>query len=317
MIRRLAACLLALAAVPAAANDSTAVLGAGGLVLTRAGPIAMESEDLSISPAEIVVRYRFRNLGPAAIRTRVAFPLPEIDLSHLAETPIAAPGAGPDDFVDFRVTVDGAPVAAQLEMRAWRHGREVTEELRRHGLPVSRFHPDLYPRLRVLPQPAREALSAAEIAAWEAHENVYPLWTMRAAYHWEQQFLPDRAVMVEHRYKPVVGDSSFGAYLLADTDEARRWRAEHCVDAAAAARLAERLKRASADHPYRAMRSIRYVLTTARNWHGPIGRFRMTLDAGSADGIMVTCAAGLAGGPRAFEATGFVPDRELAVAIVE
>ena len=305
--------LAAVAGGPAAANDSTAVLAAGGLVLTRQAAIAMEREDLSVSPREVVVRYRFRNTGPAAIRSVVAFPLPEIDLSQLAETPITAPGADPDDFVDFRVAVDGVAVPARLEMRAWRDGREVTERLRAHGLPVSRFHPELYPRLKAQPPAARDALSAAGIAAWEAHDNVYPLWTMRAAYHWEQEFPPGRAVEVEHRYRPVVGEGWFGEYLLADTEEGRRWRADHCVDAAAIERLRAKLALTTPMDPYRRMRSLEYVLTTARNWQGPIGTFRLRIDPGTAAAVMVTCGGGAAAG----ETRDFVPDRELLVAIVE
>ncbi|BBK30765.1 uncharacterized protein DUF4424 [Stella humosa] len=309
-MRRWLALPLMLAALPAAANDSTAVLAAGGLVLTRAETIAMEREDLHISPAEIRVRYRFRNTGPAPVETLVAFPLPEIDLSQMAETPITAPGADPDDFVDFRVAVDGRPVVAALEMRAWRDGVEVTETLRRHGLPVSRFHPDLYPRLRAMAPPGRAELTAAGIAAWEGSENVYPLWTMRAAYHWRQAFPPGQPVEVEHRYRPVVGESWFGQYLLADSEEGRKWRADHCVDDRAVALLRAKLALATAMEPYRRMRTVEYVLTTARNWQGPIGRFRLTVDAGSPDAVMATCLPGL-------EATDYVPDRELSVAIVE
>lgn len=309
-MRAAAALAVAILAAPAAANDSTAVLAAGGLVLTRTEAIRMESEDLSVAPGEITVRYRFRNTGAADIRTIVAFPLPEIDLSQMAETPITAPGADPDDFVDFRVAVDGRPVPARLEMRAWRDGREVTDLLAGHGLPVSRFHPDLYPRLLALPAAARAALTAAGVAAWEAPGNVYPLWTMRAAYHWEQLFPAGAALAVEHRYRPVVGHGWFGQYLLADSDEGRTWRADHCVDDAALARLRAKMALTTAMDPYRPMRTIAYVLTTAANWQGPIGRFRLTVAADKADAVVVGCMLDV-------DATDFRPDRELSVAIVE
>ncbi|MGE0714789.1 MAG: DUF4424 family protein [Alphaproteobacteria bacterium] len=311
----LAAALLA--AAPAAANDSTAVLGAGGLELVHTDAVAMESEHLAISRSEVVVRYRFRNLAGRPIRSVVAFPLPEIDLSQLAETPITQPNPDPDDFVGFRVAVDGRPVAAKVEMRAWRHGVDVTDLLAALGLPVSRFHPELYPRLLAQPAHVRRALRAPEIAAWEDHDNVYPLWTMRAAFHWEQEFPADRPLAVEHRYRPVVGESSFGQYLLADTDEARQWRADFCVDERARAALAARLALARPDDPYRPMRTIAYVLTTARNWAGPIGLFHLALDKGPADSVMVTCAAGLAGPGPVWEVRDFVPARELTVAIVD
>lgn len=307
---RWAGLALALLATPAAANDSTAVLAAGGLVLTRSEAIRMEREDLQVTPGEITVRYRFRNTAQTDIRTVVAFPLPEIDLSQMAETPIEPGGADPNDFVDFRVTVDGQPVRTAVEMRAWRDGREVTDLLARHGLPVSRFHPDLYPRLRAMPADGRAALTAAGLVAWEMGENVYPLWTMRAAYHWQQVFPAGRELAVEHRYRPVVGQGWFGQYLLADTDEGRDWRALHCVDAGALARLGDKMALTTAMDPYRPMRTIAYVLTTAANWQGPIGHFRLRVASDRPDSVVVGCLLEV-------DATDFRPDRELSVAIID
>ncbi len=51
--------LLALAASPALANDSSAELATGGLVFVRNDDVEMRSEDLFISTREIRVRYRF------------------------------------------------------------------------------------------------------------------------------------------------------------------------------------------------------------------------------------------------------------------
>ncbi|MGE0725135.1 MAG: DUF4424 family protein [Alphaproteobacteria bacterium] len=314
------ALLSALLAAPAVANDTTAVLGAGGLVPTVAATVRIEDEELSVAPSEIVVRYRFRNTAAEPLSTIVAFPLPEIDLATLAETPINPGGHDPDDFVDFRVTVDGAPVRPAIEMRAWRHGSEVTEVLRRHGIPVSRFHPDQYPRLRAQPPAARVALRAAEIASWEDHDNVYPLWIMRAQYHWRQTFPAGRPLAVEHRYRPVVGDSAIGTYLLNESDEAQAWRARFCVDAATRETLRRMVAAAPADNPYRRLRTIAYVLTTARNWQGPIGRFRLTLDRERPEAILVTCFPGLApDGPtgHSVERRDFLPDAELEVAIID
>ena len=319
MIRRLALALV-LAASPAEANDTTAVLAAGGLVPTRAASVAIESETLYVSPKEVRVRYRFRNAASFPLTTIVAFPLPEIDLSQLAETPITPGGPGADDFVDFRLTVGRKAVRPALEMRAWRHGQEVTGILRGHGVPVSRFHPDFYPRLKAVPPVARAALQAAEIAAWEDHDNVYPLWTMRAAYHWPQVFPGRRSLDVEHRYRPVVGEGAIGHYLLNDSDEAKAWRARFCVDAATLAALRRKVAAAPADSPYRRMRTVGYILRTARNWQGPIGTFRMVLDRERPESILVTCFRGLsAEGPTRLASTRrhYLPDRDLEFAIID
>ena len=49
------------AAVPAAANDSSSELAAGGIVLVKTDAITMQREDLTLSPSEVKVRYEMRN----------------------------------------------------------------------------------------------------------------------------------------------------------------------------------------------------------------------------------------------------------------
>ena len=54
--------LTAVALIPAAlADDSSAQLGAGGIVLTKNADIRMASEDLYISPKRVKVHYTFVN----------------------------------------------------------------------------------------------------------------------------------------------------------------------------------------------------------------------------------------------------------------
>ena len=90
------ALLACLEASPAAANDSYAVLGAGGLELRQTAAIAMESEDLYVSRDEIRVSYVFRNLTQADIVADVAFPFPEVNTAVAAEIPHQPPVEGED-----------------------------------------------------------------------------------------------------------------------------------------------------------------------------------------------------------------------------
>ena len=55
------ACALVLAPLPAMANDTTAQLGTGGLAFVANEDIEMASEDLSISPTQVKVVYKFHN----------------------------------------------------------------------------------------------------------------------------------------------------------------------------------------------------------------------------------------------------------------
>jgi len=66
---------LILAAQPARANDTEAVLAGSALTFKKSDGIAMESEELTIAPYKVEVAYQFRNTTTADITTRVAFPM--------------------------------------------------------------------------------------------------------------------------------------------------------------------------------------------------------------------------------------------------
>ena len=68
--------LMVLSSTLLSANDATAVLGTGGIVLQKSDDIVMEEEELLISQELIRVKYVFYNSSDQAITTRVAFPLP-------------------------------------------------------------------------------------------------------------------------------------------------------------------------------------------------------------------------------------------------
>jgi hypothetical protein len=152
------AALLGLAR-PAAANDSAASLGAGGLTLERAADVAMAVEQLEIRRDLVRVRYVFVNRGPAEISTIVAFPLPDVGPDYLDD----ADGlrADPVNFVGFTVTVDGRRVTPRAELRLRR--REVTGLLRALHVPVCSTRPP--PALGGQPGGARPADAARALAA--------------------------------------------------------------------------------------------------------------------------------------------------------
>lgn len=103
------AAVLAILAVAAAhANDSTAVMGAGGIELTVSQDVVMESEDLWISQNLVRVSYRFRNTGAQDVRTKVAFPVPAIPTGEVMIDLPLKDGPNP---MGFKLKVDGKPKA--------------------------------------------------------------------------------------------------------------------------------------------------------------------------------------------------------------
>ena len=307
--------LLAALAAPAAANDSTAGHDAGGLVLTRSADIDMVSEDLFVSADQVRVRYVFRNRSARDIRTTVAFPMPDRDLTEAHFSDVAYPG-------DFRTTVDGRPVAMAVERKALVKGADRTAALAGFGL-----GPDSEgPALDALAETQRERLLALGLAAvdeyddghgWEKH--LVPAWTVKEAWHWEQVFPAGRDLHVEHSYTPGTGGSVGTGLAMPEfrkSPEGRRMIADHCIDSAFLAGVDRLARRSGGTVPEQ---RIGNILTTGGNWRSPIGRFRLVVDKGAPDNLVSFCGEGVRKiSPTRFELRhrNWRPDRDLKVLIV-
>jgi hypothetical protein len=315
MFRPLVAVLFTtLAAMPAAANDSTAGHEAGGLVLTRSADIDMVSEDLFVSARQVRVRYVFRNRSARDIRTTIAFPMPDRDLTEAHFGDVAYPE-------DFRTTVDGRPVAMAVERKARLGGADRTAALAQFGLsPESEGE-----ALDALAQAQRERLVKLGLAAvdeyddghgWEKH--YLPAWTLTESWHWEQVFPAGRDLVVEHSYTPGVGgsvDAALGFPEFRASPEGKAMILDHCVDADFLAGL-DRLRRRSPATPEQ---RIGYVLTTGGNWRSPIGDFRLVVDKGAPSNLVSFCGEGVRKiSPTRFEMRrkNWRPERDLKVLIV-
>jgi Domain of unknown function (DUF4424) len=316
-----AAALLAGAAAgrSAVANDSTATLGAGGIVLTPTKDIALDSEDLYISPTEIRVRYRFRNLANLNLPLRIAFPLPDIDLAELSEVPVEHPGSDGINFVDFKVAVDGHAIAPELAARALLKDEDVTDYLLSKNVKLSFFVDGFRDSLLALDAASRRDMTARGLAVYDEYDNVYPQWRLRTAFHWPQMFSANATVVIEHSYKPVVGQFFVSKYSLEGGELAR-----FCVDRGTAVAIDKRIKGRSTTADNEGLliaRNVEYILKTARNWRGPIGRFTLTLDKGGTDRILSLCFDGVMKktGPTTFTAefTNYVPNADLSLLILE
>ncbi|HEX8223181.1 MAG TPA: DUF4424 domain-containing protein [Allosphingosinicella sp.] len=307
--------LLAALAVPAAANDSTAGHDAGGLVLTRSADIDMVSEDLFVSADQVRVRYVFRNRSPRAIRTTVAFPMPDRDLTEAHFSDVAYPA-------DFRTAVDGRPVTMAVERRALLRGADRTALLASFGLAPDSGGEALD---RLAPA-VRERLEKAGLAAVDEYDNgkgwerhLVPAWTVKETWHWEQVFPAGRDLVVEHRYTPGAGGSVDAALARPDfrrSPEGRAMIADYCVDSAFLAGLDRAARRGGGMPEQR----IGYILTTGANWRSPIGRFRLVVDKGAPGNLVSFCGEGVRKiSPTRFETvrTDWRPDRDLRILIVQ
>ena len=119
--------LSVLLSAQAAANDSGSELAAGGIVLVKNDDIAMQREDLTLSPSEVRVRYEMLNDSGKPVTLRVAFPMPELPAwspggYRTATSPrgIMLPQRelGEPNFMGFRVWADGRELTPEVEIRA-------------------------------------------------------------------------------------------------------------------------------------------------------------------------------------------------------
>ncbi len=331
MSRRNVAFALALLLWPAAgfANDSTAFQATTGIELTTTPDIRMVSEELFVSPAEIRVAYVFRNVGAKPVETLVAFPFPDLDLrpgltASNWQFPVDQP-----NFLGFKVWIDDRPVTPTLERRAFVDGKEVTRELEQTGAldvlaPWARGGYDA--QVNKLPAGAIERLRAAGLVK-EGDDSDNPQWTLRSRYYWRQTFPPGVDVRVRHIYKPFVGGALtdrpstidgrrvVGRYLGSESTPTGD---RYCIDAATRRALAKLEQHPPGEVWDYGATELDYILTTARNWRGPIGRFHLTIDKGDPKGILSLCWSGLKKtGPTMFESilTDFVPDRDIRLVI--
>jgi hypothetical protein len=282
---------------PSAANDSAAELAAGGLVLVKTDAIALQREDLTLSPAEVRVRYEMLNVTGQPVTLRVAFPMPEVphatpdgltntdrDYGNVAMSPPREA-----NFMGFRVWADGREVVPEVEIHAvLPNGRDVTEALREiGGLPLL-LQPGLFEGTdeRKLDAATRQRLKALG-ALEDLDGGAYRLpWRATVTFHWSQIFAPGVTV-IEHSYRPVLGFRFIEAQgtrpLVASGGE----ETAHvfCIDADTDRVIREEFRRLNAGksaaevQPLKAY-TLGYILLTARNWRGPIGTFHITLQGG-------------------------------------
>jgi hypothetical protein len=317
----LVACLLA---APAPANDSTAELGVGGLAYVTTDKISMRSEDLTISLDEVRVRYEFVNTSDEDVTSLVAFPMP--DLKGDIDFMVAIPVQDPENFLGFETTVDGVPVETKVEQRVTALGVDQTARLRALGVPLAPHLQETRAALDKVPESEWDDLVNLGLVGveeydagqgWERH--LAPIWFLSTTFYWEQTFPAGQTMIVEHRYKPSVGQTagvSFGYEGARNEDWFRAYRARFCIDDDFLAAF----DRAEAKKPGSYFENrVEYILKTAANWAGSIEHFRVTIDKGAPKNLVSFCGGGVTKtGPTTFEMVkeNFYPTEDLAILIL-
>jgi Domain of unknown function (DUF4424) len=293
------------------ANDSSAQMRAGGLVLQRTNAVSMVSEDLFVSREKIKVRYLYRNVTRQPVTLTITFPLPDRVPFEGSERSVTIDDGSPD-FVGFTTKVNGRAVPLTSNQQALVGQRDVTALLQSVRLLVAPDVGDVSDRIERLSSAQKSRLKQG--GALDADDQ--PQWTLKTNFVRQQTFPVGRDVIVEHEYAASEG-GSVGTPLTSrdvDVETLRDYRTTYCVDDAFL-----RAARAMGARESRGSGSVQevwvsYVLKTGANWAGPIGRFRLVVDKGDTEALVSFCGQNVTKiSPTQFEMvrTNWRPDKDL------
>lgn len=328
MLRYVLTAVLALSAAPARANDSVAELGTGGLILSRSDAIAMQSEDLFISPEKVTVDYVFHNNTDRDVDAIVAFPMP--DISGNPEEIPAIPENQSDNFLGFEVTIDGAPAKPQLEQKVLALGIDVSAELKAQNVPFYPFGDAAKAALAKLPQAVTDdwvnrgiIIEDTGSDGTETNKVYTPFWQLRSTYWWRSTFPANKDVHVSHRYKPSVGGTSSVSFFYDGKFQGQyaTYKTRYCMDDTFENAVRKAAKDGPDGYPQYNESRIAYILTTGGNWAaGTIGKFKLTIDKGNPKALVSFCGDNVKKvGPKTFEMTAddFYPERDIDILILD
>ncbi|RWQ05582.1 DUF4424 domain-containing protein [Mesorhizobium sp.] len=327
MFRYVLTAALALSATPVFANDSIAELGTGGLILSRSDAVAMESEDLYISPEKVTVDYVFRNNTDKDVDAIVAFPMPDIE-GDPNEMP-AIPDGQSDNFLGFEVTIDGVAAKPQLEQKAFALGIDISADLKSQNVPFYPFGDAARAALAKLPQAVADDWVDRGLIIEDTADDgsgmktVYvPFWQLRSTYWWRSTFPANKAVRVAHRYKPSVGGTSSVSFFYDGHFQGQyaAYKTRYCMDGTFENAIRKAAKGTPDGTPRYFENRIAYVLTTGGNWAtGSIGKFKLTVDKGDPKNLVSFCGENVRKvGPTRFEMTAenFYPEHDIDIMLL-
>ncbi len=328
MLRRIALLVALAMPLPVSANDSTAELGTGGLILSRSDVIAMEREDLSISLDKVTVDYVFRNSSDKDVETIVAFPMPDIEGNPYRMTSI--PDSEKDNFLDFTVTVDGNAVNPELEQKAFALGIDISEELRARSVPLFPYGEAVLKALEALPQEVADKWQERGLIVIDEYDDGSgwkrvrtPFWQLKTTYWWRAMFPANGGVKVQHSYRPSVGATAGLSFFTDGRFEGEtyaEYKHKYCFDKGFESAVLKAAKNSPDGYPRLMENRVAYILTTGGNWaNGTIGSFKLTIDKGDPSNLVSFCGQNVRKtGPTTFEitATDYYPDRDLDILIL-
>ncbi len=150
-------------------------------------------------------------------------------------------------------------------------------------------------------------------------------WTLKTTYYWNQTFPAGKDFVIEHRYRPSVGQSLGTRFDPTSRnpeviEDMRRMTETYCIDGDFRAAVARGKKPDMGGHMSFSESRISYILRTGSNWLGPIGNFTLTVDKGAPENLVSFCGKNVKKtGPTTFQikAKDYYIDQDLEVLILK
>lgn len=226
---------------------------------------------------------------------------------------MGVPAPDSENFLDFVTFVDGQRVQADVELRAILRDADITETLRRIGVPLN-------------PLEASDAITIARDDILDQmrqsnllNEDNQPMWSLQIKYYWQQTFPRGRTTDIRHRYRPIAGGAAVtGVHQITTNSYSKEFYRKFCIEPSFVDTVKRSMKPGE-DYPPFGETNIEYILTTGANWAAPIRRFRLVVDKGAPDNIVSFCGNNVRKiGPTKFEmvVTDYVPKQDLNVLIL-
>lgn len=259
-----ASLLFALLPLTTWANDSSFGDDNGSIVLQQQADISMEKESLFLSEAKVKVDYEFLNHGNRDLTVSVAFPMPPMYF-------------GPSDhneMTDFQLTVNGKtqPTERRLVVLLGDQKADISTAFAKTGWNESDL--EEFTNSGEIPH-GKQPLPDTWLDA-----NGSPAFTLNEYFTWQQVFPAGKPVAISHIYTPSIstGVPQPAQFIV------NEYKNDVCIDAVAAKGILKRESEMGVSWS-----NLRYILTTGRNWHGPIKDFHLTIQKQASSDLLSLC----------------------------
>jgi hypothetical protein len=341
------------------ANDSSATISSTGVVYTPNFQVVLHRERLQIKLDQIRVDYTFFNPSSQDVTLDVAFPLPPTPhrggytVSAWDETflvydyysiisGIKSKNFSPFltlfqqlnqsiPFSNFRHFENGKQKNFEWKVVAWdEQHQDITNTLLDHKIPLSALYLEGFEDIGGLAAQPQIKKELQELNLLQP-DGQHVRFQSQIIYFWKTRFPAQKMISTYHHYRPCVGRFLVGNSTNGRLDGIKSTRPPHYFrnyeqdsDPRERTNLLRCLDQIDAQYPdknrvYLDAYELEYILTTAKNWKGPIRKFRLEIWIPPKHFVLIS---GIKGFKRisdklVFSARNWVPKNDLKILFIQ